>query len=128
MCRAHVRLRPNDIMLMTVVSVSITLCAALLAAPAVGYEPGKVNNDIEAWKLPPAAAESATLDHRLVGLGCGPNHITGTAREEDEFPYPCYAIGVPADLCPTDDDEPTVADSFASRSVASCARYLGEGW
>lgn len=102
--------------------LSITLCAALVSVPAVGYadyEPGVVNKDIQAWKLPPARAEALTVDHRLIGVGCGPNHITGTAREEDEFGGQCYAIGTPEDMCPTEDDIPTVAE---------CAAYLGEGW
>jgi hypothetical protein len=57
--------------------------------------------------------------HRLVGLGCGAQRLTMTAREEDEFPT-CEAIDGPADMCPTADGSvPTAGD---------CARYMGDGW
>lgn len=105
--------------------LSITLCAGFMSASATGYDhyvPGTVHRDIQAWKLPPAEAEAITRDHRLVGLGCGPNRITGTAREEDEFPAPCYAIGTPEEMCPP---EPTFE---YIPTVAECAAYLGEGW
>lgn len=52
---------------------------------------------------------------RLVGIGCGPEGFTFTAREEDHFPR-CEAIGTPEQLCGFDmGDLPTAAE---------CAAYL----
>jgi hypothetical protein len=52
---------------------------------------------------------------RLVGLGCGPDRLTLTAVEEDEFPAPCYAVETPMALCGHDD-------------AAACADYMGQGY
>lgn len=57
--------------------------------------------------------------HRLVGLACGPDRLTMTAREEDEFPS-CDAIDTPADMCPTAEG--------STASPAECAAYMGDGW
>jgi len=40
---------------------------------------------------------------RLVGLGCGPDHLTLVAREEDEFPAPCFVVDTPRHMCGHDD-------------------------
>ena len=52
---------------------------------------------------------------RLVGLGCGPDHETLIAVNEDDFPPPCYVVDTPQNLCGTDD-------------ALSCANYMGEGY
>ena len=52
---------------------------------------------------------------RLVGLACGPERLTLTAAEEDEFPYPCEAIETPQALCGHDDAD-------------ECAAYMGDGY
>lgn len=57
--------------------------------------------------------------HRLVGLACGADRLTMTAREEDEFPR-CDAIDTPADMCPTADG--------STATPAECAAYMGDGW
>ena len=91
-------------------------------APALAsaeYDPhGKATR---AWQA--SNAEELTIDHRLIGLGCGPSRLTYTAVEEDEFPAPCYAVGTPEEMCPASypyDDEQVM--------VWECARYLGDGW
>lgn len=59
-----------------------------------------------------AAAEQRT---RLVGLACGPDRLTLTAVEEDEFPFPCEAIETPETLCGHGDAD-------------ECAAYMGDGY
>jgi hypothetical protein len=58
------------------------------------------------------------VEHRLVGVACGPDRITTTAAEEDEFPGTCDAIGLPVEFgCNADD------------TATQCADYLGRyGW
>lgn len=85
------------------------------------YETGDLK-EMRYWHdLPKAEAEAKTEHHRLVGLGCGTQHLTYTAEEEDHFPYPCYAIDTPENMCATEDLSyiPTVVE---------CAIYMGDGW
>ena len=85
------------------------------------YKTGDLT-EMRYWKdLPKGEAEAKTEHHRLVGLGCGLDHKTYTAEEEDHFPYPCYAIDTPERMCATEDLSyiPTVVE---------CAIYMGDGW
>ena len=86
--------------------------------------------DLRAWHDAATAgeAEGRTANHRLIGLGCGPDRLTMTAVEEDHFPAPCDTIATPEELCPED---PAFADTALSNdpiTVAECALYMGDGW
>lgn len=70
-------------------------------------------------------------NHRLVGVGCGPQRLTFTADEEDHFPAPCYAIGTPEELCPPDPamaGTPLGPGGDEPIDAKECAEYLGNGY
>lgn len=78
------------------------------------------------WATTSPMAETLTQDHRLIGLACGSDRLTMTAKEEDEFPITgCDTIEAIDVLCP-----PTTEGQWAGEPVTAveCARYLGDGW
>lgn len=88
---------------------------------------------VTACASPPSSKQEDGFnpDHRLVGLGCGPDRLTFTANEEDDFPAPCYAIGTPEELCPPDEDfagTPLGPGGDEPVDAKECAEYLGNGW
>lgn len=94
---------------------SRAVIAAVLLLGALGAVAAETAVKSEASAERRLVAGTSDTPRRLVGLGCGPDHATLTAVEEDEFPAPCHVIDTPERLCGHTDAE-------------ECAAYLGEGY
>ena len=103
---------------------TITSLSALALAASLGVATAFAASALSTYDSPSRtwATDGFVPDpHRLIGLGCGPDRLTYTAKEEDHFPAPCYLVGTMDEVCPVPDGEypPDMID---------CVLFLGVGW